>query len=650
MSVQAGICHFDHRPVDQDFLQTLGRRAADYGPDGESIYCDPGLGMLYRPLQTTPESVAERQPYSFSCGSRITWDGRLDNRNELMRLLPALPASEPTDLAVVAAAFERWGIDCFPRLSGDWAACIWDQPLNQMVLARDYVGIKQLFYRSGPQSLIWCSHLEPLLISGDPLTICEEYVAGYLAMFPSARLTPYQEIRCVPPGSVIMVHDGTIREHRYWSFAMCKPIRYRTDSEYEEQFRYLFRQAVRRRLRSHRPVLAELSGGIDSSSIVCMADDIVSQGETAAPQVDTISYYDPRVPAADERSFAAHVEQRRGRKGYHINLADPVADYFCLDSDQVPLEPGPSQALNQARLHLLSLLDGPGYRVVLSGLGGDEVLGGVNDPSSHLADLIMLAQPVKLARTLAAWSKAQSRSWRQLLLPALGLLLPSPLRLAPSKNRMRVRKWIDPAFAQRNQLGFRQLGAQGNYGLWLPSRREFARRLIFIWRQLRSQPMLMHHEERRYPFLDQDLVTFLFSIPAGQLLRPGQPRSLMRRALAGIVPSPVLWRNTKGGTSLDFRDSFERNRSALENVLAHSIGGRMGFLDAGRFRERLLKDINTDPDRVIYRSRELFLEVWLHRLVENGVIRAPEKTLIDDVPLAYPQELESSFASQEKRS
>ena len=651
MSVQAGICHFDHCPVDREYLESMGRSAADFGPDGKSLYCDSNLGMLYRPLHTTPESITERQPYRFAAGNCMTWDGRLDNRDDLIRQLPALPSSAPSDLTIVAAAFERWDIDCFSRLVGDWAACIWDASQDQVILARDYVGIRQLFYRSGVQSLTWCSHLAPLVLSGAPLTVCEEYVAGYLAMFPSAHLTPYREIKCIPPGTVVTIRNGKIREHRYWSFSAWKPICYRTETEYEEQFRHLFRQAVRRRLRSHRPVLAELSGGIDSSGIVCMADDIVSQGEAVAPQVDTISYYDPRVPAADERSFAAHVEQRRGRKGYHINLANPPADYFCLDSGDLPIEPGPSQHLNQARLHALALIKGPGYRVLLSGFGGDEVLGGVNDPSSHLADLITLVQPVKLARTLDAWSKAQSSSWRQLLLPALGLLLPPLLRATLAKKKTRVRKWIDPAFAGRNRLGIRQLGAQGNYGLWLPSRREFARRLIFIWRQLRSLPMLMPHEERRYPFLDQDLVAFLFSIPAAQLLRPGQPRSLMRRALAGIVPDPVLWRSTKGGTSLDFYHSFECNRSSLESILAHSFGGRMGFLDAARFRERLHKDMNTDPTKVIYRASELFLEVWLHKLVDNNVIRAPEEILVDHDPLATDsQDLKNAFIRQEERS
>src|SRR5207253_1227956 len=105
----------------------------------------------------------------------------------------------------------------------------------------------------------------------------------------------------------------------YWDFDPGKRIRYRTDAEYEEHFRAVFGKAVQRRLRSDGPILAELSGGMDSSSIVCMADSIIARGDVESPRLDTISWFDNSQPATDELPYIAIVEQRRGRTGFHID-------------------------------------------------------------------------------------------------------------------------------------------------------------------------------------------------------------------------------------------------------------------------------------------------------------------------------------------
>ena len=131
-----------------------------------------------------------------------------------------------------------------------------------------------------------------MLLSGDKFHIDDDYIAGYFAHDPDAHLTPYREIREVPPGQFVRVRNGSVSVERFWRFSPKSRIRYKTDAEYEEHFRHLFRQSVRRRLRSDSPILAELSGGLDSSSIVCMADDIIANERKQIPRLDTISYYD----------------------------------------------------------------------------------------------------------------------------------------------------------------------------------------------------------------------------------------------------------------------------------------------------------------------------------------------------------------------
>ena len=119
MSVQAGIWNFDGRPVDRTLIESYSRRLAKYGPDGESTFFDGSIAMLYRPFHTTGESRLERQPHISPAGNIITWGGRLDNGEELAAQLTDRPSIMMTDMDVVAAAFDRWGSDCFAKFIGD---------------------------------------------------------------------------------------------------------------------------------------------------------------------------------------------------------------------------------------------------------------------------------------------------------------------------------------------------------------------------------------------------------------------------------------------------------------------------------------------------------------------------------------------------
>ncbi len=117
MSIQAGIWNFHNEPADRQFLRQISQATAQYGPDGEGFYVNDSFGMLYRPFHTTRESCNERQPYVSSRSNNvITWDGRLDNREELIPQLDGFLADDRTDVAIAAAAFDKWGTEGFARL------------------------------------------------------------------------------------------------------------------------------------------------------------------------------------------------------------------------------------------------------------------------------------------------------------------------------------------------------------------------------------------------------------------------------------------------------------------------------------------------------------------------------------------------------
>ena len=186
-----------------------------------------------------------------------------------------------------------------------------------------------------------------------------------------------------------------------------------------------------------------------------------------------------------------------------------------------------------------------GYRAVLSGIGGDEFMGGVPDPRAHLADLIVQFKFVRLTKQLIAWSLVKRRPWIQLLWQSAIDVLPSSLGQYFAKEA-KIEPWIRKDFAKRTRLAIRQSDVDEHFGLWLPTRRSYiAGVLIMANNMAKLTAPVQAFEEARYPFLDQTLIEFLLSIPADQLLRPGERRSLMRRSLAGIVPQEILSRRTK---------------------------------------------------------------------------------------------------------
>jgi asparagine synthase (glutamine-hydrolysing) len=624
MSVQAGIWNFDGRPVDRKLLADISESLRHQGPDGEFCHVDGSVALLYRPFHTTAESRREKQPYFSHRGFVLTWDGRLDNRDELIPELRSELEANTTDVAIVAAAFDRWETDCFRRIVGDWGVSIWKPDQHELLFGADYMAIRHIFYYLKKERILWSTDLSSLvLLSNDKFHIDDNYVAGYFAHAPDADLTPYLEIREVPPGQFVRVRDSRASVERFWRFSPKSRIRYKTDAEYEEHFRHVFRQSVQRRLRSDSPILAELSGGMDSSSIVCMADDILASDGAETARLDTLSYYDKTEPSGDDCIHFPKIEQKRGRAGIHIDgsrLGTSPASLECTGFYPLPGALGFGQKLDTERADAVR---GGGYRTIFSGIGGDEFMGGVPDPRAHLADLIVQFKLVRLTRQLIAWSLVKRRPCIQLLWQSAIDVLPSSLGQYLAKEA-KVEPWIRKDFAKRTRLPLRQLGVDEYFGLWLPTRRSCIGGVLLMASKLaKAVPPPSFHEEARYPYLDQNLIEFILSIPASQVLRPGERRSLMRRSLVGIVPQEILSRRTKQVGARTPVLVLEKHWDELQSIYQTPLSSRIGYID----EVQLLKTIcDARAGRIVPLVRVLWtisLEYWLRDLAARGLLDAP---------------------------
>ena len=627
MSVQFGRWNLDGRPIDSAYLERVGAAVAPYGPDGRSAYSDTNISILYYAFHTTKESHLEAQPYIAASGAVITWDGRLDNRAELITELRDSLTINSTDVAIVAAAYERWGTSFFARFIGDWALSIWDSHDHSLLLAKDPVGTRHLYYTFDENQITWSTVIDPLVrFAGKSFELNEEYIAGWISMFPAVHLTPCVGVHSVPPSSYVLLGPGKHSVSKYWDFDPKNRIHYRSDAEYEEHFRSVFGTAVQRRLRSSSPVLAELSGGRDSSSIVCVADSIIACGEAECPRLDTLSYYDDDEPNWNERPYFTKVEEKRGRTGWHINVGGPDAKEgrgFQSHSDSrhcfVPCSGHDDRISVQIGMCIAS----QGNRVVLSGVGGDETMGGVPTPIPELEDLLAGARFGALAHHLKVWALEKRKPWFQLFWDTARRFFPPALIGVP--QYVRLAPWLRPSFVEHNWQALAGYPSRTKLFGARPSFQESVGTLNALRRQLACKAMSFEPPfEKRYPFLDRDLLEFMFAIPREQLVRPSQRRSLMRRAFVGMVPDEILGRNRKAVVVRAPLIRISRDCASLVKMTQHLVSGSLGILDPEGLRAALQKARRGEESPVVLLMRAIFLEQWLRNLLTSGAITSTQ--------------------------
>jgi len=517
----------------------------------------------------------------------VTLDGRIDNHAELRALLGIDDHMAP-DSQIVCAAFRRWGNGCFSKLIGDWAIALWSHSDRSLYLARDHAGTRTLYFENTGDLGLWSTSLETFFASGSRRDLNTAYAACYIGCQPIRDLTPYHGVQAVTPAHYLVIHEGGILRRPHWQWMVKERIVYKTDAEYEEHFLSLFRQSVERRTGEGAPILAQLSGGMDSTSIVCMSDQLRSDRGAAPDELlDTISYYDASEPNWDERPYFSVVEAKRRKPGIHLSISaqertfePPIEEAirFCV--------PGTDRYAIEREKSFEIAVAGRQYRAILSGIGGDEVLGGVPTPLPELADYLVSLR----LRMLISKAMEFCLPNRTPLINMLGSTAGYSIKsyVASIRDASQAPPWISP---QLKKLAGTQGGYTGSseprFGL-SPSNINNG---LTWWLMLETLPHLfpaaLSRYEYRYPYLDRDLIDFLYRIPREQLVRPGRRRSLMRRALVSIVPNEVLERKRKASLIRGPLVSLQRGQKTIEAIFDTSLVGALGLVDPKCLKDTL---------------------------------------------------------------
>jgi asparagine synthase (glutamine-hydrolysing) len=622
MSILFGICQPKGQVVEERELIELSQGTGRFAPDGTFVRAIGRIGMGFQPYHTHLRSKLESLPKVGTQGNMLTLDGRLDNYLELCELLE-LPRDKTADSAIILAAFERWGEDCFSRFVGDWALALWSNADRTFYLARDHAGMRTLYFEQIAGSILWSTYLETFFVESKRREPDAVYAACYLACEPIGDLTPYRGISAVTPAHYLVCRNGTIARRAHWRWMAKDKIRYQTGAEYQEHFLTLFRQSVNRRTGPGAPILAELSGGMDSSSIVCMSDHMrKQQGATPEDLLDTVSYYDESDSGWNEAPYFSCVERERRKRGLHLPL--PLLSDDLLPSPVPDLLPGADLATYANERRFDEETHSNGYRIVLSGIGGDELLGGVPTPFPELADHLAFGHLRSFAKRAVPWCLHLRRPLFHLSAATVTFLLDQYFK--PNILNMRLPPWSTPSMNELVQKARSYSADRGHFFGFAPSSIGNGRTW---WATIETLPHLhpgsIRRLEYRYPYLDRDLVDFLLRVPREQLLQPGRRRSLMRSALQGITPTEILERRRKGARHRAIFVPLRNGTARIRILLNHSRTAALGIVNATELADTVVQAIHAnDPIWIHAVTRLVLFELWCEGSSSMGV--APGST------------------------
>lgn len=550
-----GIYNYQSRePVDRELLQRQTDRLVHRGPDDHGLYADDrhGVGLGFRRLSIIDLSPAGRQPMANEDETVwLVFNGELYDFQEARRRLESQGHRfrSRADTEVLLHQYEEQGVDCLSHLNGMFGLALWDANRQRLVLARDRIGKKPLYYYDDGQRIIFASELKAILADPSvPRRLDWEALGEYLALgYVTAPKTIFAGLKKLRPGHYLVLEQGRAEIRPYWDWlpGFRRAKRDYAEAEWLDRTREMLATAVRDRLLSDVPLGAFLSGGVDSSAVVAM----MAAASPRPVKTFTIGFKDR---AYDESGYARLVARHFGTEHHELvvqpeNVADLLPrlarqyDEPFADSSAVPT-------------YYVAKLAREYVTVCLSGDGGDEACGGYERYAQHLRESRLDLIP---------------RFWRQLLLQPLvslplhlpGQRLAQRLRLDPEERYAFTMRLMPPQQIRSLLTGeaARLAGADGTTAITAVlkeaadleplSRLQYADGRVYLPEDILvkvDRASMLNSLEVRCPLLDYRFLELMAGAPAALHLQNGRGKALFKRALRGLVPDPVLDRAKQG--------------------------------------------------------------------------------------------------------
>lgn len=667
----------------------MSRTLAHRGPDGDGHVLLGPCGLAHRRLAIIDVSTAGRQPMSYADGRLwLTYNGEVYNYIELRRELEALGFGfrSESDSEVILAAYRAFGKRAFERFNGMWGLAIYDSVERKLLLSRDRMGVKPLYYHKNGQRLLFASEVKALLAAEPRLAILDEEAAARFFLRSTMsynRRTFFRDIHAVDPGTTIEIAaDGSMACSRYWHFVPPAPERLGRNlavrrAEAAERVREVLVDSVRLRFRSDVPVGTCLSGGLDSSSIVAIAGRRLGK----APETFSVLYDHPEF---SETEYVRIMQKELGLSAFETQ---PNGNDFPEVIERATyFQDGPTVATGiYSQWHVMKIAS-PRVKVLLDGQGGDELFGGYfsyfqaymqslvdrarrgavhlvpkilranreiraisgMDPLGAIRDgqrrLVMgrYVNPGRRRLILAARAAAGEGALREVVRRAKRCLTPPPVAASPGSNWPAPHEVLQPSLRDR-------IASEATE--WQTPTVTGDRFIDEMWDSLvrTSIPGLLHYEDRdsmafsieaRTPFLDYRLIELAFQQPPELKIDGALTKVVLRDAMRGILPERVRTRRDKKGYPTPFVHwSRDVHRAWLRELLLSGRCLSRGFFDPVTLEGVLTAHLDGHREYSTFVYQLITFELFCRRFIDGSFQpdRPPSHARFDETEVSIPQ-------------
>lgn len=555
----AGILHFNNEPVLDNKLKQMTDVLIHRGPDGEGHWVNSkkNVGFGHRRLSIIDLSQAGKQPMHYA-GNRftITFNGEIYNYLEIKNILinKDYNFKSETDTEVILAAYHYWGKDCLSQFNGMFAFAIWDEQEQELFCARDRFGEKPLYYYKDKDYFVFASEMKALFSIDINKEINRKRVFEYLLFLtvenPNNRNeTFFKDINQLPPSSFLTLNQKSeIQIEKYWDLDITTTFK-GSDDEAEEKFKELFFSSINHRLRSDVPVGSSLSGGLDSSSIVCYANQLLGKGN-------------------EQHVFSARFPGFIKDEGNHI---DEVVK-FCKEATIIQHEVFPTEEsmLNNlkkimyhqeepfgsssiaAQFEVMKLASDAGVKVLLDGQGADEMMAGYT-----LFFDTYLRQTIRKSPTKYVQEKKAIKAITGIDVDVLNLegisstFFYDNFKYIGNKRRGKLKSDSDFFLGIHPKLVAEFKSVENP--MYSPPNIKKHLKFMLLNRGLNEllryadRNSMANSIEIRLPFLSHKLVEFVFTLPEHYFIRNGWTKFILRNSMNDVLPKSIQWRRDKIG-------------------------------------------------------------------------------------------------------
>ncbi|CAM4183138.1 asparagine synthase (glutamine-hydrolyzing) [Paenibacillus endophyticus] len=560
MSAIVGISHLNHEPIAPQLGMHMLEQLQQFPADHIDAWYAESVFLGCHAQWITPESVGETMPYydSSSCLA-ITADAIIDNRPELFEKLQVstFDRKDMTDSALILLSYQKWGREVPKHLIGDFAFVIWDEHNRTWFGARDFSGSRTLYYAKTRNLFAFSTVIQPLLsIPGIDKQLNEQWMSEFLAIPITTEAvdlftTVYKNIGQVPPSHSFTVCNGELKFSRYSTLVSERKLKLKSNEEYEEAFRDVFQTAVSSRLRTHRQVGANLSGGLDSGSVVSFAAKALREQNK---KLHTFSYvpledfhdWTPKSRIANERfNIQSTVNHVGNINEQYLNFPDK--NPFTEIDEWLEIMETPYKFYENSywvkgiyqQAHVQNL------GVLLTGSRGNWTISW-GPALDYQASLLRKLKLIQFAKESRLYSKElgvkQSR-----ILPIVGKkAFPKMAKLMFTNNEPELPDLINPEFARKTNV-YERLQQHG-YDFWgnpfqdVYEVRKKQFEMLYYWNitgTVGCKQSLRYSVWERDATNDLRVIRFCLSVPEEQFVQNGFDRSLVRRSTKNYLPEDI---------------------------------------------------------------------------------------------------------------